>query len=100
MPSIGIQAWAFLSDSNINERSTQRSRITGNFDIGSIVTLRSCDTRPASALHAWRTRPLITIEHAPQTSSRQLASKTTGEVRLPWRVIGLRRISISIEVTL
>ena len=98
MPSIGIHACAFFSASNIFERSTHKSRITGNFDIGSTVTgpSRSVGQRE----HACRTRPLITIVHEPQTSSRQLASNTTGATRLPCRVTGLRRISISIEMTL
>src|SRR6266481_6374654 len=92
VPSIGTHACAFLSASNILDRSTHKSRITGNFDIGSIVT--GPPSPSASCEHPWRTRPLITIVHDPQTSSRQLASNTTGATRLPCRVTGLRRISI------
>src|SRR5208282_4451288 len=98
VPSIGIHACAFLSASNIFDRSTHKSRITGNFDIGSTVTGPS--SLSASCEQPCRTRPLITIVHEPQTSSRQLASNTTGATRLPWRVTGLRRISISIEMML
>src|SRR5580698_3531745 len=70
----------------------------GNFDIGSSVVVLGRLT--ASAVQACRTRPLMTMVHAPHTSSRQLAWNTGAETRLPWRVMGLRRISISIEMTL
>jgi hypothetical protein len=80
------------------ERSTQRSRITGNFDIGSSVVMGGRSW--ASALHPCRTRPFTSIVHAPHTSSRQFASNTIGIVRLPRRLIGLRRISISIDTML
>jgi hypothetical protein len=35
------------------------------------------------AEQAWRTLPLISIVHEPQTSSRQAASQTTGATSAP-----------------
>ena len=42
------------------------------------------------AVQACRTRPLMTIVQAPQTSSRQLQSQATGATRSPSTVVGLR----------
>jgi len=68
----------------MRERSTTRSRITGNLLIGrSSISGRSSRSRSTRAVHAWRTRPLITIVHAPHTSSRQLHSQATGATRRP-----------------
>src|SRR5882672_8701183 len=51
------------------------------------------------ALHAWRTRPLTSIEHAPHTSSRHEASHTTGATVSPPTVTGFFRISPSAAMT-
>ena len=50
-------------------------------------------------MHAWRGLPLITIEQAPHTSSRQFDSHTTGLVLSPLALTGLRWISISALMT-
>ena len=42
--------------------------------------------------------PLMRMEHAPQTSSMQLASQTTGSTRLPAVFTGFSRIRISTEM--
>ena len=64
---------------------------TGNFVMGrsSISWGLSCSSRSTKAEQAWRTRPLMTIVHAPHTSSRQLQSQATGATRLPSTVVAL-----------
>src|SRR5690606_6357181 len=97
VPSMGIHALTRLSASNIRERSTIRSRTTGNVFIGeSRIGHSSLST---SAEQAWRGLPLMTIEQAPHTSSRQFDSQTTGFVRSPFALTGLRWISISALMT-
>ena len=48
----------------------------------------------------WRTLPLITMVHAPQTSSRQDESQTTGVVLRPSAVTGFAAICCRQEITL
>ena len=71
--------------------------MSGNLVIGSSVI--GCSSFAISAEHDCRTRPLMIMVQAPQTSSRQLESHTTGEVALPSAVTGLRWISIRHEMT-
>jgi hypothetical protein len=52
-----------------------------------------------SAAQAWRGTPLMTMEQAPQTSSRQLDSQTTGLTVLPALLTGLTWISMRQEMT-
>lgn len=75
----------FLSVANIRDRSTTRSRITGNLVIGrsSISPGLASSSRSIKAVQACRTRPLMIIVQAPQTSSRQLQSQATGATGLP-----------------
>src|SRR5499425_3748488 len=88
---MGIQALTRLRDSNMNWRSTARSRTTGNLVIGS--RRMGCSRLSTSAEHAIFTFPLITMAHEPQTSSRQLDSYETGVVFLPSRVTGFSAMS-------
>src|SRR5215469_18794565 len=89
--SIGIQALTRLRDSNMNWRSTARSRTTGNLVMGSRRI--GCSRLSTSAEHAIFAFPLMTIAQDPQTSSRQLDSYETGVVFLPSRVTGFSAIS-------
>src|SRR6516164_4354994 len=91
VPSMGIQALTRFRDSNINWRSTARSRTTGNFVIGS--RRMGCSRLSTRAEQAILTLPLMTIAHDPQTSSRQFDSYETGVVFLPSRVTGFSAIS-------
>src|SRR6516225_3611700 len=91
VPAMGIQALTRFRDSNMDWRSTARSRTTGNLVIGS--RRMGCTRRSTSAEHAIFTFPLITMAHEPQTSSRQLDSYETGVVFLPSRVTGFSAIS-------
>ena len=73
----------------MRDRSTTRSRTSGNLVIGSIVIGSPFgESTSTSAEHACRTRPLITIEHAPHTSSRHTASQQTGATSWPAVVVG------------
>src|SRR5688500_14757885 len=84
----------------MRERSTYRSRITGNLLIGSsVIGDRSGETFSTSALHAWRTLPLISIVHAPHTSSRHALSQTGVVVCLPAAVTGWAATHWSTEIT-
>ncbi|MNF04159.1 hypothetical protein D3C80_2036100 [compost metagenome] len=74
-----------------------RSRTTGKVFIGSIRT--GCSRLSISAAQACRGLPLITIEQAPHTSSRQLESQQTGTVLSPLALTGLRWISIKALIT-
>src|SRR5690625_5267015 len=74
-----------------------KSRTTGNVDIGSKRT--GCSNWSTNAEHDLRAYPLITIEHAPHTSSKQFISHLTGVVFLPSAVTGFFRISINPEIT-
>ncbi|SIC54350.1 Uncharacterised protein [Mycobacteroides abscessus subsp. abscessus] len=47
----------------------------------------------------WRGLPFMIIEQAPHTSSRQFMSHAIGVVLSPLEFTGLRRISISAEIT-
>ena len=97
VPSMGTQAFTRFSDSNIEPRSTERSRTTGNFASGSSFT--GCSSESINAVHAIRATPLTRIAHDPHTSSRHARSYTTGEVGLPSRVFGFLAISINTEMT-
>src|SRR6202007_1511061 len=88
---MGIQAFTRFRLSNMNWRSTARSRTTGNFDIGS--RRMGCSNLSTSAEQAMRALPLISMAQEPQTSSRQLESKETGVVFLPSRVTGFAAMS-------
>src|SRR6266852_4744470 len=91
VPSIGIHAFTRFRLSNMNCRSTVKSRTTGNFDNGSIRI--GCSKWSTSAEHAMRAFPLMTIAHEPHTSSKQLDSYDTGVVCLPSRVTIFRNIA-------
>src|SRR5579872_4008387 len=69
----------------------------GNFENGSSRT--GCSSLSISAEHAIRARPLISIAHDPQTSSRQFESYVIGVVFLPSRVTGVAAISMRQEIT-
>src|SRR5579872_543982 len=97
VPSTGTHALTALRFSKITLRSTARSRTIGNFENGSSFT--GCSRLSMRAEHAIRARPLISIAHEPQTSSRQLESYVMGVVCLPSRVTGLAAISIKEEIT-
>jgi hypothetical protein len=72
----------------------------GNFVIGAIVIVSPSGlTLSTSAEHAWRTLPLTSIVQAPQTSSRQHESQTTGATFLPSAVTGAFWISMSALMT-
>ena len=97
VPSIGTQAFTRFSDSNIEPRSTERSRTTGNLARGSSFT--GCASESINAVQAIRATPLTRMAHDPQTSSRQARSYTTGDVRRPSRVFGSLATSIRTEMT-
>src|SRR5579863_7185935 len=97
VPSMGTQALTAFRFSKITARSTARSRTIGNFEKGSRRI--GCSRLSMSAEHAMRARPLISMAHDPQTSSRQFESYVIGVVALPSRVTGLAAISISTEMT-
>src|SRR5690625_4671194 len=97
VPSIGIQALICLSASNITSRSTMRSRTTGNVLIG--AKRIGCSKLSTNVAQDCLAVPLITIEQAPQTSSKQLISQYTGAVFLPSAVTGFFCISINPEIT-
>ena len=71
-------------------RSTIRSRTTGNVLIGS--SRIGCSSLSISAVHAWRGLPLITIEQAPHTSSRQFDSQHD---RRRFFALGVDRIALN-----
>lgn len=94
---MGTQARTRFRASNMRIRSTIRSRTRGNLVMGSSTT--GCSSWSIRALQAWRTFPLMIMVQAPHTSSRQLASQTTGLTFAPCTVTGWRRTSISAEIT-
>src|SRR5512144_106499 len=71
--------------------------MSGNFAIGSRTM--GCASVSMRALQAWRTLPLMSMVHEPQTSSRQFASQTGAVVFLPSTVTGCRCTSIKAEIT-
>src|SRR3954470_17456209 len=85
VPSIGTHALTRLRSSNSRERSTHRSRTSGNFVIGSSVIGPPFPSvnLSISAEQLCRTFPLMIIVHAPQTSSKQPLSQTGGVVLVP-----------------
>src|SRR6266851_5632536 len=91
VPSIGIHAFTRFRLSNMNCRSTVKSRTTGNFDKGSRRI--GCSSWSTSAEHAMRAFPLMRIAQEPHTSSKQFESWDTGVVCLPSRVTGFSAIS-------
>src|SRR3954469_24370858 len=82
VPSIGIHAFTFFNESNIRLLSTCKSRTTGNVLIGSKRI--GCSSWSTIAEQDWRGFPLITIEQAPQTSSKQFISQIIGVVFSPF----------------
>src|SRR4051794_27589580 len=81
-------------------RLTTRSRTSGNFVIGaSVIGSPFGEILSMSAEHACRTLPFTSIVHDPQTSSRQLASHTTGATALPLASTGFFWISINALMT-
>src|SRR5205085_4183942 len=94
---MGTHALARFRFTKRTERSTARSRITGNFERGSRVT--GWFNSSISAEHAIRARPLMRIAQEPQTSSRQFESYVIGREGLPSRVTGFAAISIIAEIT-
>src|ERR1700687_118200 len=88
---MGIHALTRFKLSNMNCRSTARSRTMGNFDIGS--SRIGCSNLSTNAEQAMRALPLMSIAHEPQTVSRQLESYETGVVFLPSRVTGFPAMS-------
>src|SRR5699024_4750902 len=72
VPSIGSHALICFNASNIFSRFTIRSRTTGNVVIGS--NRIGCSKLSTSVAQDCRAVPLITIEQAPHTSSKQFIS--------------------------
>src|SRR5258706_13687187 len=72
VPSIGTHALTALRFSKITLRSVARSRMTGNFENDS--SRIGCSRLSINAEQAMRARPLISMAHDPQTSSRQFES--------------------------
>src|SRR5713226_6831282 len=91
VPSIGIHAFTRLRLSNMNCRSTVKSRTRGNFDIGSMRI--GCSSLSTSAEQAMRALPLMSIAQEPQISSRQFESYEIGVVFFPSRVTGFSAMS-------
>ncbi len=58
-----------------------------------------CFSLSMRAEQAWRGTPLMTMEQAPQTSSRQLLSHTTGLIRFPALFTGFSWISMRQAIT-
>ena len=84
----------------MRERSTTRSRTTGNFVIGSrTMASPRGEMRSIIALQDWRTRPSTSIVHEPQTSSRHTHSQTIGATFSPADVTGRRWTSMSAPMT-
>ena len=69
---MGTQAWTRFRFSKRTERSTWRSRTSGNLESGS--TLMGCSRLSTSEEQAMRALPLMRMAHDPQISSRQLES--------------------------
>src|SRR5882672_1862494 len=95
---MGIHAFTRFNASNIGERSTCRSRTTGNLVRGSSATV-PVPRESISVEHDWRGLPFTSMVHEPQTSSRQDDSQWTGVVVCPCLVTGCFRISIRHEIT-
>src|SRR5665213_3474987 len=93
---MGTQALTFFRFSKSTERSTARSRTTGNFESGASVM--GCVSLSTSAEQAIIALPLISIAQEPQISSRQLESYVMGVVSTPETVVGLSAISPRSEV--
>src|ERR1700677_3602051 len=94
---MGIQALTLDRAWNMGARSTTRSRTTLNLLKG--ATVMGWGRRSTSAVQAWRGLPLMSMEQAPQTSSRQLLSHTTGLTFLPALFTGLIWISMRQAMT-
>src|SRR5687767_15791704 len=94
---MGTHALARFRSLNSRERSTHRSRITGNLLIGSSVI--GCSSLSTRAEQLCRVLPLISIVHAPQTSSRQALSHTGEVVGVPSAVTGWAAIHWRTEIT-
>ena len=76
--------------------------MTGNFDMGSRVIVAPSRGAYSSMRQEqdWRAVPLMTMVQAPQTSSRQPESQTTGVDRLPSAVTGSAAICFRTAMTL
>src|SRR5580698_7880484 len=98
---MGTQALTFFRFSKRTERSTARSRTTGNLLRGARVMVWSLlgpvslSTRAEQAIEAL---PLMSMAQEPQISSRQLESYVMGVVALPATSTGLSAISPRSEV--
>src|ERR1039458_10194739 len=94
---MGIQTLTAFKFSNKTDRSTCRSRTSGNLLSGS--TRIGCSRLSTSDEQAMRARPLMRIAQEPQISSRQFESYVIGVVLWPLAVTGLPAISIIAEMT-
>ena len=95
---MGTHALTVRNASNIFCRSTWRSRTSGNFVSGSSTI--GCVSWSIRAAQACRGTPLTSIVHAPQTSSMQLESQTTGFTFCPRALTGCSRRYMSADTTL
>src|SRR5260370_41806842 len=93
---MGTQALPFLRFSKRTERSTARSRTTGNFERGarvmgwSLFGPVSLSTRAEQAIVAL---PLVSMAQGPQISSRQVEAEVIGVVGLPVAATGWSAVS-------
>src|SRR5699024_2289771 len=97
VPSLATPAFIRSTSSNTLLPSTCKPRITCTVLIAS--TLFVCSHLSMIGVQDCLDLPLITIEHAPQTSSKQFISQMTGVVFSPLLLIGLRLISIKQAMT-
>src|SRR6266566_6292251 len=97
---MGTQHLVFLRSLKRRWRLTNRSRTSGNLLIGSrVIGLAGAPSFSTRAEQLWRTLPLMTMVHAPQTSSRQPLSQTGGVVCWPEVVVGLAAMYWRQEMT-
>src|SRR5450432_105054 len=100
VPSIGTHALIFFRSLKSRLRSTHRSRTSGNLLIGSsVIGSPGAPSLSTSAEQDCRTRPLISIVQAPQTSSKQPLSQTGEVVDTPVVVVGLAAMYCRQEMT-
>lgn len=98
-----IQARTCRKPRSMRERSTSRSRTTGNLGKGSRTMGLpgwAASNGSTSAEQAGRGRPSISMAQAPHTSSMQLCSHTGGSTRIPSDVTGASRNAIKSDRTL
>src|ERR1035441_2222265 len=94
---MGTQALTAFKFSNKTDRSTCRSRTSGNLLSGS--TRMGCSRLSTRAEQAMRALPLMRIAQEPQISSRQFESYVIGVVLWPPGVTGLAVTFIIGEMT-